>query len=279
MPSTVEPLGPNHVAALRTLLGKDPTHNLYLLGVMEEFGVVCQPDRAQFTFWGRFLDGDLTAVVFVGGTGGLVIPSASLPNAVSDIAKALQGKVALKSCIGEKALVDTLAQKLAGPTLKFSKLQRLYSVSADDLGPFTNPMLRMATEADLPQLVPMAADCVKEMLERDPMAEDADGFRARVKQRVNAKRTYVLDDGGKLIFKIDVGSRSQFGAELEGLYTVADQRRRGHAMLCLGQISRFLLSSLPRLTLRVDDTNSGLAELARRVGFHPQRQQRLVWTD
>lgn len=278
MSSTVEPLGPSHVAALRALLAKDPVHNLYLLGVMEEFGVVCQPDRAQFAFWGRFLQAELTAVVFVGGAGGLVIPSASLVNAITDIAKALQGKVSLKSCIGEKSLVDALAHRLAGP-IRFSKVQRLFSVSADDLGPFTNPMVRLATEADLEQLVPIAAACVKEMLQRDPLAEDSVGFHARVKQRVKTRRTYVLEDGGRLIFKIDVGSRSQYGAELEGLYTIPEERRRGHATLCLGQMSRFLLSSLPRLTIRVDDTDSGLAELVRKVGFHPQRQQRLVWTD
>ncbi len=161
------------------------------------------------------------------------------------------------------------------PTL--SRSQRLFSVSADDLGPFTNPTLRLATESDFDQLVPIAAAAAKEMVERDPLVEDPDAFRARVKMRIATNRTYVLEGSHReLVFKIDIGSRSSHGAELEGLYTVPAARRLGHATLSLGQISRHLLSSLPRLTLRVDDNDSFLAGLARKVGFLAGRAQRLV---
>lgn len=276
MAVTVEPLGAPHVAALKALLTKDTVHNLYLLGLVEEFGVVCGPNRAPFAFHGRFADGELTAALFVGGSGGLVVPSASPAAYISDITRALAGKVTMKSCLGEKALVDVLCRDFA-VTPKVSRQQKLYYVSADDLGPFTNPLLRLATEKDLEQLVPMAADCVKELLGRDPLAEDPEGFPARVRQRVRAGRTYVLEEAGKLVFKLDVGSRSQFGAELEGLYTVPSARGRGHALHCLGQISRFLLSSLPRLTVRVDDANPAFANIARKVGYLAGRPQRLVW--
>jgi RimJ/RimL family protein N-acetyltransferase len=276
MAVSVEPLGAPHVAALKALLTKDTVHNLYLLGLLEEFGVVCGPNRAPFVFHGRFADGELTAALFVGGSGGLVVPSASPAAYISDITRALAGKVTMKSCLGEKALVDVLCRDFA-VTPKVSRQQKLYYVSADDLGPFTNPLLRLATEKDLEQLVPMAADCVKELLGRDPLAEDPEGFPARVRQRVRAGRTYVLEEAGKLVFKLDVGSRSQFGAELEGLYTVPSARGRGHALHCLGQISRFLLSSLPRLTVRVDDANPAFANIARKVGYLAGRPQRLVW--
>ncbi len=276
--STVEPLGPKHVAALRGLLSRDVPHNMYLLGLMEEFGVVSGPDRAPFAFHGRFLDGELAAVVFVGGTGGIVIPSASSLRDISEIAKALVGRVQPRALLGEKTLVDSLLQHLApGVTPRQSRLQKLYSVTADDLGPFTNPLLRPAVEADLPQLVPMAAEGVKALMARDPLAEDPEGFPLRVRQRLLSRRTYVLEESGRLVFKIDVGSRSQYGAELEGLYTAVPARKRGHATLCLGQISRFLLSSLPRLTLRVDDENPFLAAAARKVGYHAGKQQRFAW--
>ncbi len=277
MSFTVEPLGPTHVTALRTLLCRDVTHNLYLLGLMEEFGVVCGPSSVPFSFLGRFAaDGELTAVVFVGGNGGLVVPSAGTSAHLGDLAKKLVGTVNLGASLGDKALVDTLAQHLA-PAPRFSKVQKLFSVSADDLGPFTNPALRQATLADLPQLVPISAACVKEMLQRDPLLEDPEGFPMRVRQRVRSGRTYVLEEHGQLVFKLEVGSRSQFGAELEGVYTVPGARNRGHATLCLGQISRFLLSSLPRLTVRIDEA-SHFADIARKVGWVAGRQQRLIWT-
>jgi GNAT superfamily N-acetyltransferase len=277
MPVTIEQLGPSHVAALRALLARDAPNNLYLLGLMEEFGVVCGPDRAPFCFYGRFADGELTSALFVGGTGGLLVPSAGQVGHLADIARRLVGHVTPRACVGEKPLVDVLFQQLGG-TPRFSRTQKLFGVSADDLGPFTNPLLRQATEADVEQLVPMAAASIKELLERDPLTEDPVGFAARVKQRVTSGRTYVLEQGGRLVFKLDVGSRSQFGAELEHLYTLPEERNRGHATLCLGQISRFLLSSLPRLCLRIDDGATRFADLARKVGYVAGRAQRLAWT-
>ncbi len=276
MASNVEPLAPKHLESLKALLAREPSHNLYLLGLLEEFGIVPASGRAPFTFWGRFISGELTAAIFVGGTGGMVVPSSNLPNAIADIARTLNGKVKLGAALGEKGCVDTLLQHLGTPRPKVSRAQRLFAVSADDLGPFTNPNLRLAVELDVEQLIPMAAQAVQEIMQRNPLEEDPEGFPLRVRQRVRSKRTYVLEENGQLVFKIDVGSRSQFGAELEGLFTVQGERRRGHATLSLGQISRHLLSSLPRLTIRVDDLDPALAGVARKVGYLAGRAQRLV---
>lgn len=258
------------------MLAREPAHNMYMLGILEEFGVVPRPGRTPFAYWGRLLAGELTAAVFVGSNGGLVVPSASTTIAITDIARSLEGQVKLQSAVGDKAAVDALLSKLGPRKLKISRTQRLFAVSADDLGPFTNPLMRLATEADLPRLVPLAAAAVKEMLDRDPLEEDPQGFEKRVALRVKHRRTYVYEEGGRLVFKLDVGSRSQYGAELEALYTVPEERRKGLATLCLGQMSRHLLSSLPKLTIRVDDDNPQLATVARKVGYLAGRAQRLV---
>lgn len=276
MSRSIEALRPEDADALRALLARDPASNLYLLGVLEEFGITPAADRAPFTFWGKFTGKELCAAVFVGGTGGLVVPSASDERDISAIADVIAPRVQLRSSVGERAAVDALVRQLVGASPRFARQQRLFAVSADDLGPFTNPTLRLAQEGDLEQLIPLAAGAVKETLERDPLIADAAGFRARVLQRVKARRTYVLEENRRLVFKIDIGSRSQYGAELEGLYTLPSERRKGHATLSLGQISRHLLSSLPRLTLRVDDKDPSLAGVARKVGYVGGRTMRLV---
>ena len=56
---------------------RDVFHNIYLLGLFEEFGIVPRAGRARFAFHGRFDGQELTAALFVGGEGGLVVPSAS----------------------------------------------------------------------------------------------------------------------------------------------------------------------------------------------------------
>lgn len=277
MPATIEQLGPQHSDTLRSFLAKDSTHNIYLLGLFEEFGIVPRAGRAKFAFHGRFDGTNLTAALFVGGDGGLVVPSASDPGAISEIAESLGSTIKLQACLGEKAAVDALVRILGySAKPKLSRVQRLFAVSADDLGPFTNPTLRLAKEEDLPRLMPLALGAVRELLERDPLAEDPHGYEARVMLRVRGRRTYVLEENGVLVFKVDIGSRSQHGAELEGLYTVPHERHKGHATLCLGQISRHLLSSLPRLVIRVDEKDESLARIARKVGFLAGRVQRMV---
>ncbi|MBX7115463.1 MAG: DUF4081 domain-containing protein [Myxococcaceae bacterium] len=277
MTKKIELLGKAHHDALYGLLSREAGQNLYMLGLLQEFGITPAAGRAAFAFWGCFKGSTLEAAVFVGGQGGLVVPSSTPAGGIIDIASHLAGKVKLQTSLGEKPGVDVLVQYLS-PTQRprLSKAQRLYAVSADDLGPFTNPLLRLATDADVPQLVPMAAGALKEMYGYDALAQNGHAFAERVALRVALKRTYVLEENGKLVFKLDLGSRSQSGAELEAPYTIPAERRKGHLTLCLGQISRHLLSSLPRLTLRIDDADTSTAAIARKVGYLGGKNQRLV---
>lgn len=280
MSVSLEPLGAADAPALRAFLLRDARQHLYLLGLLEEFGTTAdRAGQAPHTFWGRLEGGALTAVLFVGGDGGLLVPSASDPSHLTALARPLADSVRMRACLGERSAVDALVRLLGGGTPRLSLAQRLYTVSADDMGPFTNPRLRLARDEDLARLVPLAAGDVEERLGHRPLEEDPDGFTARVRLRVRAGRTYVLEEEGELVFKVDVGCRSQWGAELEGVHTHPAHRRKGHALLSLGQISRHLLSSLPRLALRLNEGDERAATLARRVGYVSGPQQRLVLMD
>src|SRR5512132_3265562 len=112
MTATVAPLGPRDVPTLKALLSRDPPSNLYLLGLLEEFGIAAPPGRAQFSFHGHFRGDELTAAVFVGGDGGLVVPSASDERDVCAIAEQLAPAVRLRAAVGERVAVDALARLL-----------------------------------------------------------------------------------------------------------------------------------------------------------------------
>jgi hypothetical protein len=271
----VEPLSHKDADALRALLTKDVPHNLYFLGLLEEFGFDSPDGRVGFRYFGLSRGGELTAALFVGGKGSLVVPAATSEPDLTTLCESLAGQLKLKASVGEKSHVQLVTKYLAEGQPRFAKDLRLMKVSADDLGPFTNPTLRLAKDDDVPRLLPLAAGAVREFHGRDPLVEDPRGFEARVRQKVRGQRTYVLEENGELVFKIDVGARSEFGAELEAAYTVPGQRGQGHAILSLGQISRHLLSSLPRLTLHVEE-DSSLQRMARKVGYLAGRVQRIV---
>jgi len=269
-------LGPLQAEALQTFLAREPVENLYLLTLLEELGITPAPDRRRgFSFFGCF-DGDSLRGALYAAETGVITPSAGTPAEVAAIAQHLVGTVQLRYSIGERSSVHSLVRHLCSNRPRLMRPHRLLSVSADGLGPFVTPALRLATEGDLPALLPLAAGAVREALERDPMREGADPFAARVLQRVRGQRTYVMEVDGKLVSKIDVKGRSQFGAELDGLYTAPEERLRGYATLVLGQVSRHLLSSLPRLALRVDEASEGMLTAARKVGYGDNQTEQLL---
>ena len=54
-------------------------------------------------------------------------------------------------------------------------------------------------------------------------------LRESIKRRVRTGKTLVIDDGGMLVSKLDIGSEGACGLVVEGVYTVPQARRRGLA--------------------------------------------------
>jgi hypothetical protein len=270
-------LPPERLEELRAFLTKDPVQNLYALGVLEDHGL-CTAAAAEgkVSCCGLVENGKLMGALVVGGKGGLVIPCVFDPGAATELGRFLAGRLRPRSVIGERQAVDALVRAAGCGPPRWSRPQRLFAASADDLGPFVCPGLRRARPADVPSLVQMSASAIKESMGEDPLAAGPALLTRRVEARVTAGRTFVLADGPRLLVKVDIGARSRHGAEFEGVYTFPAERRRGHATLALGQLSRMLLSSIPRVTMRVDEKDTGLAAVCRKVGFTAMRPQRLV---
>jgi hypothetical protein len=260
---------------LRAFLAKDPVQNIYPLGILEEHGVGGGENAGALAFYGMLDEGKIVAAVMVGGRGGMVLPCVFDPGSAMELGAFLGDKVRLRGAFGERAAVDALLRGMGMGPPRWSRPQRLFAASADDLGPFLAG-LRQATASDLPDVVALSAAAIKEALGEDPLKPNPSFFTRRVEARVAGGRTWVLPENGRLIVKIDVGVKSRYGAEIEGLYTVPDARGRNQATNALGQLARNLLASTPRVSMRVDEKDTGLAAVCRKVGFTALRPQRLV---
>ena len=267
MTATPDQLGPRDLDALRTLLAREPRDNLYLLGLLEEFGVQAGERRERARL------------------------STAASSATSSSPRSSSAATAAWRSPSRRRLHRARgALRVAPPAGSTSARCRATSsrstscckhLGAEEAGARAHPaavrgLRRRPRPVHQPDAAaghrgrssPAAPDGRRRRcgaVRARPARRGRRGFRARVLQRIRGKRTYVLEEDGALVFKIDVGSRSKHGAELEGLYTAPDERRRGHATLSLGQISRHLLSSLPRLTLRVRRSRR-LARRARAQG-------------
>ena len=260
---------------LRAYLAKDPVQNLYALGMLEDHGLTPGVE-GKVAGCGLLEDGKLMGAVVVGGKGGLVVPCVFDPSAATELGRFLAGRLRPRAFLGERQAVDALVRAAGCGPARWSRPQRLFAASADDLGPFVCPGLRRARPADIPALVQMSAAAIKESMGEDPLASGPALLTRRVEARVGAGRSFVLAGGPRILVKVDIGARSRHGAEFEGLYTLPSERRRGHATMVLGQLSRMLLSSIPRVTMRVDEKDIGLGAVCRKVGFTAMRPQRLV---
>lgn len=276
---SIELLTGGALEELRSLLGKDPVQNLYALGVLEEHGG--RGGAHAPAFHGLRENGRLTAAVLIGGGGALAHPCVFDPDTAAALGSFLADKIQLRGAFGERYAVDAFTRAAGHARTRISRSQRLFAASADDLGPFVCPQLRPAVPHDVPRLVELsiasAREALGEDLERGAVElNDLHALQRRVEARVLAGRTWVLDDGPRLIMKIDLGVRSRHGAEVEGVYTIPEVRGRGIATNALGQLCRSLLSALPRMTIRVDEKDAAMSQVCRKVGFIAMRPQRLV---
>jgi uncharacterized protein len=268
-------LPPTRFEELRAFLAKDPVQNTYALGVLEEHRTG-GPSTASVTYYALLEGGRLIGAAVVAAKGGMLLPCVADPIAAGELGRFLADKVRPRSALGERLAVDALLRGLACGKPRISRIQRLYAASADDLGPFVCAELRPAEQADLSQLVLLGAASIQEAFGEDPLVREARAFTRRVEARVAGGRSFVYAEGGRVLCKVDIGARSRHGAELEGLYTLPEARRRGLATNVLGQLARTSLGSIPRITMRVDDQAPGLASVCRRVGMLPTRAQRLA---
>jgi GNAT superfamily N-acetyltransferase len=249
-------IGESDRGSLLDLLASDPVANLFLLGMLEEHGV--GGADAKHAFYALPVKGALKAAVLVSRTG-LWVPNGGDPQLAQQLGAALRS-LPLLSSVGERAAVDALWISHGGLQRRprLARIQRLMQLTADDMGPWITQQLRLATLEDLAAVV------------------EAAGHEHRCRERILAGRTYVLFEGTLLLFKADIGARSRYGAQLEGVYTTAAARQQGIATKGLGQLSRSLLAGLPRLTLHADAANEAALGLYRKLGFTPQRELRLL---
>jgi hypothetical protein len=274
MSIAVRRLGPEDRGALNALLAPEPVHHMLLLGLLEEFNI--PPAASQLpAFYGLFRQAELTAAVWF-GEDGLVIPSLCVPADASALGEELIGKGTFRSCIGAASAIEAFVDRLGNRKPKLARKHRICFASADQLGPFVTLALRRAHQSDLRRLIPLATASFEEIFEEDAAPAEVEAVAT---ERLRAGKTYVLEIGEQLVLKVEVAARSHYGAELEGLFTDPQERFRGHATMALGQISRELLSSLPRLTMRVDERADGLMTVARKVGYsgHPVPQLLLAY--
>lgn len=127
---------------------------------------------------------------------------------------------------------------------------------------------RLATSADLGELLPAAAAMFTEEVGFDPVARYGDGYAARLRTLIAGQRSAIVTDvNGRVIFKADAGIVNLDAAQVQGVWLHPDYRGCGLAKPFFASAAQILQRYYPHLSLYVNDYNARALAMYRGTGW------------
>ncbi|MET0626435.1 MAG: GNAT family N-acetyltransferase [Pyrinomonadaceae bacterium] len=265
-----EALGARSEAETRAFLSERPVHAVNLLSLVRDNGLVSPHNRG--TFYGyRDERGRLEGVALIGHA---TLFEARTPRALRALARAAQRVGGLHMMLGEaEPVADFWGHYRAGGQQAMRRACRelLFELnrdaSPDGGAPRAGVVPRLATLEDLPLVMPVQARMAEAESGVNPLASDPEGFRRRCERRVERGRTWVVTEGGRLVFKAEVMADAGSVVYLEGIHVAEGERGRGRGLECLSWLTGELLKSAGSVCVLVNEQNEPAQALYRRAGF------------
>ncbi len=211
-------------------------------------------------------DGAIRGLAYFGGQ---LVLAADDAGALEDIAGEMRRIGGVRSIVGPRAEADGVWKRVRAwhpPPVLIRSRQPLYKLMPDVLPPGDDPGVRLARESDAELVAANSAQMILGELGYDPRATRA-GFVGTVRKAIAAGMWWVWMVDGELRFQCSIGPRSAQTAQLQGVWTPSDQRKRGYASVGLAAICRRLLATEATLTLYVNDFNAPAIALYEKLGF------------
>jgi uncharacterized protein len=278
----VERLGPAQLVETFAFLDRDPVVNVYLLALVLRDALGQPRDE----YWVTRREGEIAALVHLGGNSGAVLPIGEDEEALRLLGDQTRGRRSSLprrfQVIGPRSAVDSFLHRFA-PTGSPPRLDRAQVYLAVERGalPGFEPLAELvpARPDDATLLYESGADLRAEELEEDPRQVDPAGYRRRVEEEARDGHTFVWADGNGLRFRASVSAITADAAQVSGVFTPPERRRRGYATRGLGELCRRLLERSRAACLFVNESNAPALALYRRLGFHERSPWRSVFYD
>jgi hypothetical protein len=266
---TIVRLGPKDFPEAVALLDADPVLNVYLCALALRDALA----RPRDEWWGARRAGRLTALLYLGGLSGAVLPA-------GDDAEALRALGAIAATrdvlpprfqvIGPREAVAATRERFPGPgpVLRLEREQLYLSLAPGALAPFERlPELRPARREDLDLVFETGAALRAEELLEDPRDTEAEAFRRRCEEDCRDGHTQVWRDERGLVFRASVSARTVDAAQISGVYTPPELRNRGIATRALAEMCARLLERSGECCLFVNAINTPAIAVYRKLGF------------
>ncbi|HWW77051.1 MAG TPA: GNAT family N-acetyltransferase [Pyrinomonadaceae bacterium] len=268
---SVGPLSSADAAEALAFLAARPLHTVNMAGLIRDNGVVSTLNRGTFHAC-RDEAGRLEGVALVGHA---ILFESRTERATAAFARLARRRAGAHLILGEEGPVKLFWRHYAEGGQEPRRLcrelllEQRWPVEAH--APVAG--LRAAARDDLEEVVNVQAGLVLDESGVDPLESDPQGFRERCAWRVGRRRTWVVTDGGRLMFKAEVYAETPRVTYLEGVYVAPERRGGGYGLRCLSQLTRNLLRRSDSVCLLVNEQNAAARAFYQRAGY----RQRAVY--
>lgn len=277
---SIRNVGDGDVGTALAFLRRDPLINVYLISrILEErFASATQTVEVRHNRDVVLVASLATNIVLASDPS---VPAEVTETAVAVIAeRILTRMLPVRAIISPAHLVELLWSRLKtrlDPPTVVRMNQPVYAIR----GRLDYPDLRdsrYSTPRDLDALIPACAAMHREEVGIDPLERDAAGYRERIRELVEQKRSVIRVADGMIAAKCEYSAVTDDAVQLMGVWTNPALRRRGHARALLREVCGHVARKGKTVTLFVNDFNAPAIELYDSLGFQRIGLNRaLIW--
>jgi len=143
--------------------------------------------------------------------------------------------------------------------------QPVYAITAAPPGGESG--LRPAAARDFDLLLPACAAAHAEELGVDPLLEDGEAFRRRVRRQIDVGRSWLWEQDGMILFKAEASAWTPHAVQIAQVWVDPPLRNRGFARRGLRDLCRLLLGRVPAVCLFVRRENAAAMRVYEAVGM------------
>jgi uncharacterized protein len=270
----VQPLARGHEKEVLAFLARRPLHTFGLVGLIKSNGIVSPLNRG--TFYGyRDSQGQLLGVALMGRA---TLFETDRETVIEAFASVARNHPEIYFLLGESdkmnAFWDHYGERRAAAFVPYDLLVKRGG-GPEIKGPIC--ALRQATLNDLDAVVMAHARSGIEETGNNALLEDMAGFVNRCARRIEIGQTWILIDGGKLVFKVDVLTCTPDVAYLEAVWVDPDERDKGYGSRCILELNRILLRHTNAICLLADAQNHAARSLYRKTGYAPVSPYKVIF--
>jgi len=246
-------------------LAARPIHTVFMSSLIRDNGLASPHNRGSF-YACRDAQGQLEGLGLMGHA---TVIEARSDNAIFALARLARNCFNAHLIRGERTTIDSFWQHYASPGQEPRLVCRELMFEQRESLPLTEPIddLRIATPADLDQVIKVNAAMAVQEAGISPLNTDPGGFRQRTARRIEQGRVWIWTSEDKLMFKADVVAETPEAIYLEGVHVHSEERLKGYGSRCLKQLGSILLAEHESICLTMNEENKKAMAFYQRAGY------------